>query len=431
MKNRWRSFILLFLSVLSISACFRSKEDAEVLSGDFEVNQELYLACGSKIYIGIESDGLDYKKINAEICAGNAGKVKEEYENKTGNPKNSEIYVVTQNLLGIAEAYLGDYQSSYERFIDLIDLTEKSDWGKKEEILMVLYNNIGVVKTNLKNLKIKEDWLKKAEELCGDPYTYWAIQVNRVQNIDGNMTKKQLGIMIAEMKEIVERSEELDISPDFVLYIAALNMADGFIATEQEERAIKLLDKYMPQIPEEPEYYLIKAAYLGKRGYANYQLQEYGLAIEDEKAAAFLAQNTVDGKSQELMILYKRLAESYQEAGDDHEIILSYLQKAIPGYRYMPWREKGDLYYETGVEYEELGERDQSKICFLKSYIYYSFYKPEIPVDVDHYTLYGNTYFPEQWLHEIYDMEEDGSMDFREWLLKEVKMMNVKEDDWP
>ncbi len=61
MKNRWRSFILLFLSVLSISACFRSKEDAEVLSGDFEVNQELYLACGSRIYIGIESDGLDYK----------------------------------------------------------------------------------------------------------------------------------------------------------------------------------------------------------------------------------------------------------------------------------------------------------------------------------------------------------------------------------
>lgn len=94
MKNRWRSFILLFLSVLSISACFRSKEDAEVLSGDFEVNQELYLACGSKIYIGIESDGLDYKKINAEICAGNAGKVKEEYENKTGNQKNSETYVV-------------------------------------------------------------------------------------------------------------------------------------------------------------------------------------------------------------------------------------------------------------------------------------------------------------------------------------------------
>ena len=128
---------MLFLSVLSISACFRSKEDAEVLSGDFEVNQELYLACGSKIYIGIESDGLDYKKINAEICAGNAGKVKEEYENKTGNQKNSEIYVVTQNLLGIAEAYLGDYQSSYERFINLIDLTEKSNWSKKEEILMV------------------------------------------------------------------------------------------------------------------------------------------------------------------------------------------------------------------------------------------------------------------------------------------------------
>ncbi len=98
-------------------------------------------------------------------------------------------------------------------------------------------------------------------------------------------------------------------------------MADGFIATGQEERAIKLLNKYIPQIPEEPEYYLIKAAYLGKRGYAYYQLQEYGLAIEDEKAAVLLAQNTVDGKSQELMILYKRLAESYQEAGDDHEIL--------------------------------------------------------------------------------------------------------------
>ncbi len=36
-----------------------------------------------------ESDGLDYKKINAEICAGNAGKVKEEYEDKIGNQRNS------------------------------------------------------------------------------------------------------------------------------------------------------------------------------------------------------------------------------------------------------------------------------------------------------------------------------------------------------
>ncbi len=422
MKIRWRTGILFFLNILFLSACVQATEDTVR-------NRDLYLAAGNRIYMLPENEELDYKTIHTEIGKGNAGKVKEEYEAQASLQKDPETQFAMQNVLGITEAYSGEYELAYERFRKLIDRTEKSDGSEKEELLLVFYNNIGVVSTYLQDRETEEDWLKKAEELCKDSYTRGVIRLNRENHMIGTFPKKQWGVMMKEMKKIMKNVEKPDKEPDFVFYIAVLNMADGFTVTDQEKRAIRLLDKYMDTIPDTPEYYLIKAAFLERRGYGYYRLGELVQAIDDGEKAVSLAQNTVDENSQELAMLYKRLVQSYQGPGNSYEIVLKYLQKMVPGYRYKSEKEKGNLYYEMGVGHEMLGEEDNAKTCFLKSYTYYSLYESGIPFDRETYTQYGSSYFPRQWLYGIYNAEGDASMDFGQWLSKELQEVDIKEDD--
>ena len=91
-------------------------------------------------------------------------------------------------------------------------------------------------------------------------------------------------------------------------------------------------DEYLPRIPDQPEYDMVKAAFLGRRGYGYHMLEEYKLAIADFMQSIKLAEKMVDESSPELSVQYERLSISYEKT-EQLDLALEYMEKMIPIYR--------------------------------------------------------------------------------------------------
>lgn len=77
------------------------------------MDQNLYLAEGDGIYALIADNTLDYEKIGADICNGNAQAVNARFEKSGVFKKKPKEYAAIQNILGITEVYLDNYDLAY------------------------------------------------------------------------------------------------------------------------------------------------------------------------------------------------------------------------------------------------------------------------------------------------------------------------------
>jgi len=103
--------------MLSIPGCQGRQAD---IPPEYVVDKSLYLSDGDGIYAFIENEAVNHEIIGTELSNGNAIKIKEQYENRAGTKENPQEYATIQNILGITEIYLGDYERAYEYFNDAI-----------------------------------------------------------------------------------------------------------------------------------------------------------------------------------------------------------------------------------------------------------------------------------------------------------------------
>lgn len=425
MIKRITVFILIVISTLLVSACQNKQEDTFTLPTipeGYVVDKSLYLAEGDGIYAFIENELLDYETIIAEICNGNVQSLQEQYRGRGSPKENLEEYAAIQNLLGITEVYMGNYDRAYIYFIDTIKLLNGKNLPNKNKILTVLYNNAGADTINLTKHATNDKRLKKAADLCTEPFMGLVIAVNQIGRAKTHAPEKEFGIMIARAKEIIKKEEEIKISPDFVRFSAVRYMITGYMATGQELKAIEILNEYIPQIYDSPEYYLLKAVFLSYRGYCRDTLEEYESAINDFQSSIALAEKTVDDNSRQLAATYNRLGVSYMNC-EDYNAGLDYFKKALPGFKFATPPDKGVVYWNAGNASYQLEQYDQAKIYLLKSYINNQMIIEEL----------GSTAGEEfgrdarQVLLVIYYSEKNDIADFDEWLMKGSEKYKAEE----
>lgn len=425
MKNRIAFLITALIFILTISAC-QSKHDYNftlpAIPEGYMVDKTLYMAEGDGIYVFIQNNMLDYETISVSICNGDAEVIKKQYEESSIIKENPQDYAAVQNVLGIAEIYLGNYNRAYEYFNNTISFIHNEEFPEKSKILTVLYNNAGAVTVNLNKNATNDKRLQKAAELCTDPYMGMVIAVNLTGRVKTFAPKKEIGVMIQRSKELIEKEAEINNSPNFVKFAAAKYMALGYMFTGQENKAIEIYDKYITEISEEPEYNLLKASLLSYRGYCYDYMQKYENAIEDFQNSIILAEKTVDENSRQLAISYNRMGVSYIKE-ENWECGLAYNEMAIPGNRYSTATDKGILYWNVGYACWQLGQYEKSKKYLLISYIN----KQKVIEDLGH--VVGEDYDGnvKKILFELYQMEKDLNIPFDEWLSKESRQYKSEE----
>jgi len=414
MKNKICFLICCVTWILFIQGCQNKQVD---ISSEYMVDKSLYLSDGDGIYALIENESVNHEIIGIELSNGNADKIKEQYENKASMKENPQEYVAIQNILGITEIYLGDYERAYKYFNDAIAVLDEVELPDEHKILSVLYNNAGTVTLNLSRFATIDERLEKAAELCADPYLGLVITANQSCRLREYAIEKEYGEMILQFNELIQEEKQLEDSPYFVTFFAARYMGVGYMLTGQEERGIKVLDEYIPLIPEIANYNMIKSALLGQRGHCYYRLGEYDKSIKDTREAVLLAEKTVDNNSQRLAYEYLRLATGYV-GKEEWSIALPYLEKALPGYRQKNSSGKGLLYFNTGYVCWELGKYEEAKVYFLKSYVE----KKAVIEDVGNAVGEGYDSNVKARLHEIYQ-SEDSSISFTDWLEQELNQI--------
>lgn len=387
MKIKKSVFILILAAVLPIAACQNKQENTSakirnpqeneqivpsipIIPEGYTVDRKLYLPEGDWIYAFIDYDAIEYEKIGAEICNGNAQLVKKHFEKSDNLKRDTVEYVAVQNILGITEVYLGNYRIAYEYFTDAVDFLNEKNIPEKDKLLTVLYNNAGTVTANLSTNATNDKRLIKAAELCEEPYLGLAIAVNMVGRVKSYATVKEYGVMIARSKEIIEKENQIKNSPNYVLFSAIKFMSVGCYFTGQEEKSIDILNEYIPLVPDSYEYYLTKASLLTYRGQCYDSLKEYENAIKDFKLSIESAMKTVDDNSRQLATTYNQIGLSYMKLGE-WETGLNYCLKAVPGLKYANAENKGILYWNLGGAYWQLNQFDNAKEYYLKFYINY------------------------------------------------------------
>jgi len=400
--------------MLSIPGCQGRQAD---IPPEYVVDKSLYLSDGDGIYAFIENEAVNHEIIGTELSNGNADKIKEQYENKAGTKENPQEYAAIQNILGITEIYLGDYERAYEYFNDAIAVLNKMELQDKNKFLTVLYNNAGTVTLNLSRFATIDERLEKAAALCEDPYLRLVISVNQSSRLKEYATEKEWGEMLLQFKELIQDEKQLEDSPYFVTFLAARCMGAGYMLTGQEERGIEVLDEYIPLIPETANYNMIKCSLLGQRGHCYYRLGEYDKSIQDTQEAVFLAERTVDNNSQQLAYEYVRLATGYV-GKEEWSTALPYLEKALPGYKQTNSSGRGVVYFNIGYVCWELEKYEKAKMYFLKSYVE----KQAVIEDVGNAVEEGYDSKVKARLHEIYQ-SEDCSVSFTDWLEQELNQM--------
>lgn len=132
----------------------------------------------------------------------------EEISNLEEEPKK---YAAIQNVLGITEVYLGNYNRAYEYFINTISFLNEKSLPEKDELLAVLYNNAGTVTINLPKNATNDKRLMKAVELSKEPYLRFVITLNLTGRVKALASVKEYGVMISRSKEIIKREEQVKI----------------------------------------------------------------------------------------------------------------------------------------------------------------------------------------------------------------------------
>ena len=414
MKNKISFLICCIMWMLSIPGCQGRQAD---IPPEYVVDKSLYLSDGDGIYAFIENEAVNHEIIGTELSNGNAIKIKEQYENRAGTKENPQEYATIQNILGITEIYLGDYERAYEYFNDAITVLHELELTDKNKLLPILYNNAGAVTLNLYRFATNDERLEKAAALCKDPYLRLVISANQSCRLREYATEKEWGETILQFKELIQEENQLEDSSYFVTFFAARYMGVGYMLTGQEERGIKVLDEYIPLVPETANYNMIKCSLLGQRGHCYYRLGEYDKSIKDTQEAVFLAERTVGKNSQQLAYEYIRLATGYV-GKEEWSTALPYLEKALPGYKQKNASAKGTLYFNIGYVCWELKEYEKAKMYFLKSYVEVK----AVIEDVGNAVGEGYDSDIKERLHEIYQ-SEDCSVSFTDWLEQELNQM--------
>lgn len=228
--------------------------------------------------------------------------------------------------------------------------------------------------------------------------------------------------MIARAREIIKKEEEIKNSPDYVRLAAIRYMTTGYMATGQERKAIEILNEYIPQIYNSPEYYLLKAVFLSYRGYCKDILEEYEGAINDFHCSIALAEKTVDDNSRQLAATYNRLGVSYMNC-ENYNTGLVYFKKALPGFRYATPPDKGIVYWNAGNASYQLEQYDQAKMYLLKSYVNNQIIIEELGSGVGE--EFGRD--AKQVLLVMYYSEKNDIADFDKWLKKEAEKYKAEE----
>ena len=179
------------------------------------------------------------------------------------------MYVAIQNIVGIAEVYMGEYRQAFARMKDTIDFIEDKELVHKDNILVILYNNVGVMNLYYSHTKERDEYLEKANELCQKPYMSLVIQANQSMRIGEDATRKQQGIMLREMEKLIKAAKKMEGNDGLVQYVVERYLEGGYMTVSQEERAIKKLNEYIIQIPDLPEYNMIKTEMLGHNSTEN------------------------------------------------------------------------------------------------------------------------------------------------------------------
>lgn len=439
MKNRITVFTLVIIVMLFNTSCENKQKsfnvnpitDEEYLANNivsitipegYVVDHTLYMAQGDGIYAFVENECFDYAAIGTEICNGNAQKIKMQFK-ECGNPdENLQDYAAIQNILGVSEVYLGNYEQAFEYFSSTIDFVERENFSGKDKILTVLYNNAGVVTINLPTNATDDKRLKRAAELCIEPYMSMVIAANQTDRIKVTSSSKERGEMITRANELIKKENQIEDSPHFVMFSAARSLSIGYMITEQEKKAIKILDQYIPQIPDTPEYNLAKASLLSQRGYCYYCLKKIKESIDDFQSSITLTEKTVDGNSRILAIQYGRIGVSYGSI-NEWETAINYIQKAILGYKTATADDIATMNFNMGFALFKLNRYEEAKRYFLIAYVNKQIVKEDLGEAV------GKDYDTGvmEYLYKLHDMENDNYRFFDEWLEEELKQLKIEE----
>ena len=414
MKNKICFLICCIMWILFIPGCQSRQVD---IPPEYVVDKSLYLSDGDGIYAFIENEAVNHEIIGTELSNGNANKIKEQYENRTGTKEDPQVYVAIQNILGITEIYLGDYERAYEYFNDAIAVLDEVELPDKNKFLTILYNNAGTVTLNLSKFASINEWLEKAAKLCEDPYLRLVISANQSCRLREYASEKELGEMILQFRELIQKEKQLEDGSYLVTFFAARYIGVGYMRTRQEKKGIEVLDEYIPLIPETSNFNMLKSALLGQRGHCYYRLGEYDKSIKDTQEAVFLAEKTAAENSSRLAYEYLRLATGYV-GKEEWDTALPYLEKALPGYKQATSSDKGTLYFNIGYVCWELEKYEEAKMYFLKSYVE----KKAVIEDVGNAVGEGYDSNVKARLHEIYQ-SEDSSISFTDWLEQELNQI--------
>lgn len=236
------------------------------------------------------------------------------------------------------------------------------------------------------------------------------------------MSFKATGEMIIRAEELMKKEKQIEGGSRFVQFSAARTKALGYLMTGQANKGVEILDEFIPQIPDTPEYNLVKSSLLNVRGFCYANKNDFERAKEDYQNAIVSAKKTVDDKTKGLGVSYCRLGECYR-LNEDWDMALVYFEKAMPGFETATFDDRAFLYYAAGNTCWELNEYEKAKGYLLKAYVY----KWEVKEDLGPALSkdYGSTV--KESLYKVYELEKGEFLFFDEWLEKELDQMEAEE----
>ncbi|NBI71715.1 hypothetical protein D3Z50_11685 [Clostridiaceae bacterium] len=378
------------------------------------VNEALYLADGENIYAFIETDSIDYREIRDEICNGNADDVKARCENLKAPKDAPEQYAAVQNILGITEIYLGEYEQAYEHFIRTINYVNNNPISQKERILAVLHNNAGALAMNQNWFDIWDTHMNQAAGFCEDPYMVLTVELNREIRVEG-MEKTEYGRLVGRMVRIIRRERQIKGTTGLIGYEAASHMAIGYGMCGKVKKGIRILNRYISLIPDIPEYNMLRALLFADKGTLYQMGKKFEKASESLNIAITEAGKTVNERSVIMSGYYIKLAQIYRDLFDWKNEFLC-VKRAMRGARYAAPDWKGAVCLLMADAYRMFDEKEQAKEYMLKSYLYYQ--------------RLGEGYGDEalSMLWRIFDIRKYGEANFKKWVEDELENVDIEDE---
>lgn len=196
-------------------------------------------------------------------------------------------------------------------------------------------------------------------------------------------------------------------------------MAAAYLSTGQTDREMKIVEKYIPLVPDTAEYNLQRALLLEYKGYGFYAMEDYEKAKEYFWEAVVETEKTVDERSRRLSAQNFRYGAACRESGEWDKGIY-YMKKAIRGSGQATPDVRGAIFYNIGYAYWKLEKPKKAKEYLLRSYLFYR----EVSESA--------AKLAREYLWRIYNSEDDASYIFEEWLENELEKvdMEAEPDIW-